>query len=86
MKASLIAASGHGPRHASTATCFLMVLLGPLAVPTDARGGGHGWLGERDAGQTRTASRAAATIPTANRPPLRALRTPRATAVMGIRG
>ena len=86
MKASLIAASGHCPRRASTATCFLVVLLGPLAASPDARAGSRGWQGDRDAGQTRTVWRMPATAAATTRLPERALRATRATAVMGIRG
>ena len=86
MMSILFRASGRCPHRASTATCFLVVLLGPLASPTDVRAAARGWQGERDAGQTRTSWRAPTMAPAASQLQERTFRTPRATAVMGIRG
>jgi len=85
MKVSLNSAGGPGPRRASTATCFLVVLLGPLGASGDARAGPRVWL-ERDAGQAGYAGRAPTASAIVPRGPARMLRIPRATAVMGIRG
>ncbi len=84
MKSSPFPAAECWPHRAtSTAACFLVILLSPLMLPTDARAGGHGWQRARDPDNPRIAWPQAAAPLSAER---RAEWSPRATPVIGIRG